>query len=370
MKLKITFLVMSADYAGGFRVISTYARMLQDRGHDVLIVTLPPMRAPLRARVRTFFRSGFPSLVSGPRGSFADDLGIRVKVLERSRPIVAADLPDADIVIATWWETAEWAAALPASKGVGYYFVQGDEATIPGQPAERVAATMQLPLRKIVVAEWLKNIARAGRPAEPIWFVPNSVDTDLFFSAPRRKSETLTAGFVYSDVSIKGPDIAIQALTEAKCRLPDLRALSFGGGSGGRVRPKDLPSWIEFFHRPPQNTLRDLYASADVWLWTSRREGFGLPILEAMACRTPVIATPAGAAPELVDESVGRLMTGWDGAEVQEALVEFARMPADHWARISESALSRALSYTWVDAVDLFEEALEQFQSSATSASG
>jgi glycosyltransferase involved in cell wall biosynthesis len=54
--------------------------------------------------------------------------------------------------------------------------------------------------------------------------------------------------------------------------------------------------------------LRSLYVAADVYLSTSKAEGLGIPILEAMACGTPVVATDTGAITELLDEHRGFLI--------------------------------------------------------------
>ncbi|MGC8714943.1 MAG: glycosyltransferase [Leptodesmis sp.] len=53
--------------------------------------------------------------------------------------------------------------------------------------------------------------------------------------------------------------------------------------------------------------MRDYYSACDAWLFPSRYEAVGLPILEAMACRTPVIGTPAGIAPEMLSDGAGIL---------------------------------------------------------------
>ena len=56
--------------------------------------------------------------------------------------------------MATWWETAEWVARYPASKGAKAYFIQHHEVH-EGLPADRVNATWRLPMHKIVIANWL-----------------------------------------------------------------------------------------------------------------------------------------------------------------------------------------------------------------------
>jgi glycosyltransferase involved in cell wall biosynthesis len=51
-------------------------------------------------------------------------------------------------------------------------------------------------------------------------------------------------------------------------------------------------------------STKNVYADCDVWLFASFSEGFGLPIIEAMACRCPVVATRAGCAPDVIKEGV------------------------------------------------------------------
>ena len=112
--------------------------------------------------------------------------------------------------------------------------------------------------------------------------------------------------------------------------------------------------------KPPQDLLREKYASCDAWMFASRDEGFGLPILEAMACRTPVIGTPAGAAPELIGRGSGKLVKAGDAESMAAAIVEMARMPEGEWRRMSEMAHATATGYTWEDATDKFEAAVRQ----------
>jgi glycosyltransferase involved in cell wall biosynthesis len=221
---------------------------------------------------------------------------IEHRQIEKYRPILADDLPDGDVVIATWWETAEWVAALPPTKGKKAYFIQHYEAH-QDQDAARVDATWRLPLHKIIIARWLVEIA-AKLGDENISLVPNAVDLQQFNAPPRGKQPTPTVGVMYSAVPFKGCEVSLAAVELARKNLPELKLVSFGNRNPMPHLP--LPPGTDFTMQPAQDRIRDIYSRCDAWLVGSRSEGFGLPILEAMACRTPVIATPTGAAPELI----------------------------------------------------------------------
>src|SRR3546814_17648442 len=79
--------------------------------------------------------------------------------------------PDADVVIATAWQTAEVVDLLPSSKGRKYYFIQHFEDWTG--PAGRVLATWKLPLRKLVIARWLAEMAE--EIGETTSYLPNTI---------------------------------------------------------------------------------------------------------------------------------------------------------------------------------------------------
>jgi len=244
---------------------------------------------------------------------------------------------------------------LPPSKGVKMYFLQGYEA-FDYMPVERVERTWTFPMRKIVVSRWLADIASKRFGDKNVFLVPNGVDREQFFADPRGKQKRLTIGVVYSDMRIKGLDVAFAALDTVRREEPDLRFVAFGNSPPSRHLP--LPSYAEYFCKPPQDRLRDLYAMCDAWLFPSREEGFGLPVLEAMACRTPVIAAPAGAAPELLAEGGGILLPECDAGRMAKAIIQIRDMADTEWRELSERAYRIARSYSWESAGERFENAL------------
>jgi glycosyltransferase involved in cell wall biosynthesis len=97
----------------------------------------------------------------------------------------------------------------------------------------------------------------------------------------------------------------------------------------------------------------------DVWLCGSWVEGFGLTILEAMACRCPAVSTRAGGPEEIIEEGVtGHLVPAGDSAALADRLAHVLRLPDAEWRAMSDAAHARARSYSWDDAADLFESAL------------
>jgi glycosyltransferase involved in cell wall biosynthesis len=354
--MRITFVLPYAGTAGGMRVAAIYAERLQARGHEVQVVCRPPRPISLRQQLRSVLKGR--GWLSNHPSPYFEHRNFHLHTLEKWRPVTADDVPDADVVIATWWETAEWIAEFPASKGAKVYFVQHHEALLPHQPSERVKATLCLPMHKITIAEWLVDVIRKECKDEQATLVPNSVNTEQFNAPLRGKQPVPTVGVMYADVLWKGCDISLEAFSLAAKKIPNLRLVAFG--QSHPVESLPLPPQTRYSLRPLQSEIKHLYAQCDAWLFGSRIEGFGLPILEAMACRTPVIGTSAGAAPELLKQGCGILVKPEDPQAMAEAIEQVVAMSEIEWKKMSQLAYERATSYTWDDATTLFETALHQ----------
>ena len=150
----------------------------------------------------------------------------------------------------------------------------------------------------------------------------------------------------------------LAALEHVKKRMPELRVIAFGAEPVSPELP--LPNWVEYHYRPPQDRIRQLYSECDVWLCGSRSEGFYLPMLEAMACRCPVVSTRVGGPIDnIVDAVNGFLVNVEDAAGLAEGTLKVLRLSEQEWQIMSEAALSTATRYSWDDAVDRLERALQ-----------
>ncbi len=355
--MKITFVLPHAGLAGGIRVVAIYADRLKKRGHDVFVVSLPLSRPSLKEQVKSMLRGKGWIETPKPKKSHIDLIASEVphRILEQNREVVATDVPDADVVIATWWETAEWIAKFPPSKGAKAYFIQHYE-VFDYLPIDRVKATWKLPFHKITIAQWLVDIAQTDYGDQDVSLVPNSVDFNDFYAEPRSKQPVPTVGLTYTSARWKGSDIIFKAVEIARQTIPELKVLAFGE----HILEEQYPNFenITYLRLPSRETIREIYASCDAWMFGSRTEGFGLPILEAMACRTPVIGVPSGAAPELLADGAGILVQPEDPDDMARAIVAVCKLSNSEWQTLSDAAYHRVSTYTWDDATTLFEAAL------------
>jgi glycosyltransferase involved in cell wall biosynthesis len=342
--------------SGGTKVVAIYASELARRGHTVCVISVAQQRLSLARKIKRWVRGGGWVSERMRRRSHLDGLDLDHRVINLG-PIVDNDVPDADVMVATWWETAEWVNTLSRQKGAKVYFVQHHE-VFPYLPVERCHATYRLRFHKIVVADWLRRVMKAGYQDEVVDLVPNSVDRSVFFSASRGKHPLPTVGFLYSPTQSKGIDLTLAAIARVRQRAPGLRILSFGDRPP--VPGMSLIAGTEYRVLPSLDEIRNIYSSCDVWITASRSEGFNLPAMEAMACRTPVVSTKTGWPEEAIK-------SGWNGVLVDiediDGLVRgiewVLALSEQDWMRLSANAYEAVADSSWHNSATLFEQALE-----------
>jgi glycosyltransferase involved in cell wall biosynthesis len=94
----------------------------------------------------------------------------------------------------------------------------------------------------------------------------------------------------------------------------------------------------------PLEQLAGVLGGADVVAYPSLGEGFGLPVLEAMACGAAVLTTPLLAIPEVGGDAVEYVESTPEGIEA--GLIDLLTSPA-RCAELSAAAAERAAAFTW-----------------------
>jgi glycosyltransferase involved in cell wall biosynthesis len=161
--------------------------------------------------------------------------------------------------------------------------------------------------------ETAREIHRAfGVSPHKIRMVYNGLDAGFFRPIEEEPKKPQTLLFVgNTDDAKKGIDHLLKAMT----LLPESVFLTIVDGGAPlktyaprRVRDLGLSSRVTFTGKVSAETLRRFYNTSEVVVLPSLYEGFGLPAAEAMACATPVVATLAGALPEVVGNGEGGIL--------------------------------------------------------------
>jgi glycosyltransferase involved in cell wall biosynthesis len=160
----------------------------------------------------------------------------------------------------------------------------------------------------------------------------------------------------------------VRAFASARARLPTGARLVIAGGKGwlyddvlAEVTRLHLGDAVRFTGFLPEADLPALYRAAAVLSFPSLYEGFGIPLLEAMASGTPVVSSNASSLPEVYGE-VGLSHAPTDVDALSEALVR-ALTDAPWRSTQREVGLARARTFTWARAarevLDIYNRVLK-----------
>ncbi len=349
--MRVTFVLPFPHWTGGVRVVYEYTRRLRARGHRVRVVCpFVPFRfrpgpgpwSELRPWLRSLLRNARFG-ARPPRNPVAWQIEMVPWIADRF-------MPDADAVVATAWPTAIAVARLAARKGAGVYLVQHRE--LDSGPAPVVDATYRLPLFRVAGSHFTANVLQRELGVTVEAVVPNGVDTAFWGGAPADERAGVLTVLIPGER--KGAGDAVDALERIRRARPDLTIRAFG-------HPRALsrrPAFLNFVSTPSDDELRDLYTRAEVFLYASRFEGFGLPPLEAMAAGCVVVSTRVGEVPEFVEHGVcGELVEPRDVEGMARAVLGLLQDPA-RLKRMGLVAAQRALARDWEIATTAFEGAL------------
>ena len=210
-------------------------------------------------------------------------------------------------------------------------------------------------------------IELAGVPPERVSVVPLGVEPELRPVADEqtlrsvREKYSLPAQFLLFIGTIE-PRKNIVRIIESFASIADRvpHHLVIAGRKGWKyhdvfrtVNRLQLQSRVHFAGRIDESDVAALYSLADIFVWPSLYEGFGLPVLEAMACGTPVVTSNCSSLPEVAgsaaltvdplatDEIAEAIMRLIDNAPLRGQLIAkgFVRASELTWKRTAASTL-------------------------------
>ncbi len=247
-------------------------------------------------------------------------------------------------------------------------------------PMSRIVDEIWVPSRYV-----LKSYLASGVPADRVHVVPNGVNVEIFrpgappYPLPTRKKFKFL--FVGGTIWRKGVDILLKAYREAFGRDDDVTLVIKEMGQDKFYQGQGLGATIAAFNLDPlapellhitemldESRMPGLYAACNCLVHPYRGEGFALPVLEAMACRLPVMVTEGGATDDFCSDETALLIPaslkgfkhtterlaggiGWVLEPDAESLVKLLRYAAGYENALKEKtgpALRQVMSgFTW-----------------------
>ncbi len=192
-----------------------------------------------------------------------------------------------------------------------------------------------------------------GLPAARMELIPNGIDPDAFSPPPegqQRDSDSILT-ITSADVPLKGLVHLLEAVaklrTERPVTLTVVGSARPGGPAEAALDRLALRDAVRFTGPVPEEELIGLLRRATVMAIPSLYEGFSLPAIEAMACATPLVATDAGALPEVVGSKAGLRVKAGDVGELTAALKLVLDSPS-LGEQLGRAGRRRVLeSFTW-----------------------
>jgi glycosyltransferase involved in cell wall biosynthesis len=124
------------------------------------------------------------------------------------------------------------------------------------------------------------------------------------------------------------------------------------------IQSKRLDSLIRYVGKPDKATLVQFYNAADILVAPSLHEGFGITLLEAMACGTPVVTSNTSAMPEVVGDA-GMLINPTSADDIAAAIVRLYHDSA-YYQQLVRQGLDRVQTFTWENSAARVAEVYER----------
>jgi len=234
---------------------------------------------------------------------------------------------------------------LPEDIGIKVFYCRGAEI----ENWERILQAWRFPISKIVTASHLAEMIEREANQPVVGVVPNGVNTEEYFPViPYAEREGV--GSVFAWRNAKDPESIIDNMQILGQRLPGVPKHLFSSGK----KPKGI-NGVHFKRLPTVEQARTIYSSCRVWFLSSIEEGFGNPILEAMACGCAVVSTDCGGPGDIIEDGVNGFLVEVGDTETMVDKIVLLYNNEQLRNQICENAMKTVKRFSWPKAVDKLE---------------
>ncbi|MGE5641517.1 MAG: glycosyltransferase family 4 protein [Byssovorax cruenta] len=205
-----------------------------------------------------------------------------------------------------------------------------------------------------------KVIERFG--VDHVVVAPDGVNTEFFHPGARQRLHPLPERYILFVGSLqprKNLQTLLRAWDEIKNDYENLW-LIIAGGQTNIYQTTELNHGerVKLLGYVPEEALPGLYAQATLLVMPSFDEGFGLPVLEAMACATPVIASDGGALPEIIGDA-GLLWCASEAHSLSEKIRECLENQ-DLYCTLVAKGLEHVKEFSWRVSAEIIWKTLHE----------
>ena len=336
--MRVNFIIPNRRLTGGLRVNYIYANYLANKGHDVCFYLPAFTYYTKEIGIPLWIKSSFGNMIKKERWF---DCHFPVRVV----PSISDQfIRDADAVIASSWQTAVDVDRLNIRKGRKYYFIQGDETFY--EDKETVLNTYGLDLRIITITSHLKEKILPYN--HDVHVVYNGLDDSEFLYTEKKRNNELCVMVLFHEAPYKGTEEALSIIEEAFNRGLNITPIIYG-----RRITKKFPENYIVAENPKREDLIKLFRHADIYLFTSFLDAWGLPVVEAMSNKCAVIGRNIGALEELYNGNNAVIASEKD--EFIEA-IQYLNNNRDRLYSIQDEGYKTVQGLSWEKSAQTFEK--------------
>jgi glycosyltransferase involved in cell wall biosynthesis len=343
--MKILHIISSGGMYGAEAVILNMSRMLAEGGHESVLGVFANSSNPNLQLHEAAAKEGVESHLIPCSGQIDFSVAAKIRKLasETQADVVHAHGYKADIYI----YFALRGASVPIISTCHTWYDNDLMVTLYGVIDRWVLRSFDGVVG--VSDEVVQRLKTAGVRQDRIFEIPNGIDLRPFDAAqpslPKRVAGNgLLVGLIGRLSREKGVDVFIQAAALVLREVPETRFVVVGDGPDraaleGLTTELGINKSVEFLGR--RDDMPGVYASLDVMVSASRQEGSPMALLEGMASSVPLIATPVGEVPALVENNVtGALVPVEDGEALATELIVMLR-DSNRRERLAAAGLER-----------------------------